>query len=366
MNKRWQSISLKQAKQHPLYGFNIWLMLLIVCLIWRLVTSIAGYGDALEVVSKAMGISIDQAKEVSLPLFDFVKLNIAGNVLGLLVICSLMLMKNKYFRIATTTLIALSWPYTALIAMAFEFPGAGHWIGESLIIFVIYSVIWIAYLNISRSIRVTFENTVLDDDTYSAKVPEEHAPTTSSPSRLTQHTSPYIPNEAAAQNMPYLQVMQKTEQTPVRITASNSEEIWARALAEFESDNRRAGLWAQMYAEADGDEATAKARYLKTRATELTTDSEIQAAQLQAELERQVLLAELALLASVDEEKRLAALAREQDPKGECPNCKKIIYLDLSSCPKCKAVFKTESGEPTNWAIKPLSAFETATRSSTK
>lgn len=366
MNKRWQSISLKQAKQHPLYGFNIWLILLIACLIWRFITSIAGYGNALEVASKTMGISIDQAKEASLPLLDFVKLNIAGNVLGLLIICGLMLMKNKYFRIATTTLIALSWPYTAVIAMTFKFPGAGQWIGESFVIFIIYSAIWIAYLNISRSIRVTFENTVLNDDTYSAKEPEAYTPTTNSPSRLTQPTSPYTPNEAVAQNMPPLQVMQKAAQTLVRITASNSEEIWARALAEFESDNRRAGLWAQMYAEADGNEATAKARYLKTRAAELTADSEIQAAQLQAKLEKQVLSAELALLASVDEEKRLAALAREQDPKGECPNCKKIIYLDLSCCPKCKAAFKTESGEPTNWAIKPLSALEVVTRSSTK
>jgi MORN repeat len=47
------------------------------------------------------------------------------------------------------------------------------------------------------------------------------------------------------------------------------EQHWAAALTEFDSDDRRAGLWARVYAEAQGNEASAKANYLKARATEL-------------------------------------------------------------------------------------------------
>lgn len=51
--------------------------------------------------------------------------------------------------------------------------------------------------------------------------------------------------------------------------AESDEELWSRALDEFESDNRRRGLWASVYAEAGGDEASAKAKYLARRHAEL-------------------------------------------------------------------------------------------------
>ena len=47
------------------------------------------------------------------------------------------------------------------------------------------------------------------------------------------------------------------------------EKYSAAALIEFDSDGRRAGLWARVYAEAQGNEASAKAKYLKARAREL-------------------------------------------------------------------------------------------------
>jgi hypothetical protein len=53
------------------------------------------------------------------------------------------------------------------------------------------------------------------------------------------------------------------------VTASGDEELWARALLEFESQNRRPGLWAKSFAEAGGNEAAAKAGYLTSRVLEL-------------------------------------------------------------------------------------------------
>ena len=46
-------------------------------------------------------------------------------------------------------------------------------------------------------------------------------------------------------------------------------DVWQTALNEFESNNRDNGLWTRCFAEADGDEAKTKARYIKYRAEEL-------------------------------------------------------------------------------------------------
>ncbi|MES1980775.1 MAG: hypothetical protein V4451_22270 [Pseudomonadota bacterium] len=50
------------------------------------------------------------------------------------------------------------------------------------------------------------------------------------------------------------------------------EHLWSAALAEFENSSRRPGLWARVFAEADGNESVAKAAYLKTRVAELSDE----------------------------------------------------------------------------------------------
>ena len=47
------------------------------------------------------------------------------------------------------------------------------------------------------------------------------------------------------------------------------ESVWAAALQEFDSDKRKTGLWATLYAEFDGNETRAKAAYLKARVGQL-------------------------------------------------------------------------------------------------
>ena len=52
-----------------------------------------------------------------------------------------------------------------------------------------------------------------------------------------------------------------------------SDQVWASALAEYEStDRRRPGLYARLYAECDGDEGKVKARYLALRAEQLSRE----------------------------------------------------------------------------------------------
>lgn len=56
--------------------------------------------------------------------------------------------------------------------------------------------------------------------------------------------------------------------TPTESTTPD-EKYWAAALFEFDAGERRAGLWARVFSEAQGNEAQAKASYLKVRAAEL-------------------------------------------------------------------------------------------------
>jgi hypothetical protein len=50
---------------------------------------------------------------------------------------------------------------------------------------------------------------------------------------------------------------------------NHDEELSAQAAAELEDGNRDEGLWAKCFAECDGEENRAKARYIKTRAERL-------------------------------------------------------------------------------------------------
>lgn len=50
---------------------------------------------------------------------------------------------------------------------------------------------------------------------------------------------------------------------------NHDEELYAQAAAELEDGNRDEGLWAKCFAECDGEENKAKARYIKTRAERL-------------------------------------------------------------------------------------------------
>ena len=54
------------------------------------------------------------------------------------------------------------------------------------------------------------------------------------------------------------------------------EEMWAFALREYESAERRLGLYAKLFASFEGDEAKTKAAYIKARVSELTMESLVQ------------------------------------------------------------------------------------------
>lgn len=142
--------------------------------------------------------------------------------------------------------------------------------------------------------------------------------------------------------------------------ADPMEQFWAQALHECESAAMKAGLWAKSFAVAGGDDRAAKATYMRLRAAQLQAlyDEEQQVLklardqELQAEQEKQKAQeAEVAeALAKMTEAKRAEALL----PKGKCPACGDVIPLASEQCPKCTALFTSDS----KWQVMPLSKYE--------
>jgi hypothetical protein len=67
----------------------------------------------------------------------------------------------------------------------------------------------------------------------------------------------------------------QTRSIPPQLTviATDIEEgFWAKALEEYESSNRRQGLFARFFSQAQGNESAAKASYLKWRVEELSLE----------------------------------------------------------------------------------------------
>lgn len=160
--------------------------------------------------------------------------------------------------------------------------------------------------------------------------------------------------------------------TPIPVAAQAHiaepmEEFWAQALQEFESTAMKAGLWAKAFAVAGGDERIAKATYLHLRATQLQVlfDEQQQALKVAHELELQAeekkhkaQEAELAeVLAKLTADERAEALL----PKGECPVCGHVTLLAAEQCPKCTALFTSDS----RWRVKPLTQYEAIVQQTT-
>ncbi|MFZ2387027.1 MAG: DUF805 domain-containing protein [Polaromonas sp.] len=121
------------------------------------------------------------------------------------------------------------------------------------------------------------------------------------------------------------------------------EHIWSAAISEFDGPSRRLGLWARAFAEAQGNEPTAKANYLRYRANELWQELEVLR-------EQELRKAEAAMSAAAFAHLSVAQRAYAALPKGICPNCEAaVIPLTADTCPKCKAMF----GHGDGWKVLP-------------
>jgi len=192
----------------------------------------------------------------------------------------------------------------------------------------------------------------------------EFGPPTSKPSSL-----PLLGDEVVKTPLPAASPMTVMAEVPLQNLAPSEmggvepmEEFWAQALQECDEKKMRPGLWAKAFADSQGQEAVAKAQYMRLRATQLQLEWSLLRDQAVAEQERalqaetvqqQALAAEQAIvLAKMSDDERTEALK----PKGRCPNCSAVIKLESKSCPHCNAIFGSDSA----WQIRALSSAEQA------
>jgi hypothetical protein len=188
-------------------------------------------------------------------LTEFLKIFAAASVFSWLVILALYGLKSRSFRIVAITLIMAPWPVLATVYLP-HLPQSLI-LGGS-IVWLIAAVTWVAYLQRSRRVRVTFEQRILAGPLY-----PRTEPISAWQSPFTRMT-PALDGPADA-----IDRYRPADVADMADTADPMEECWAQALAEYDGDRKKPGLWARAYADARGDEAVAKAHYLKYRAEQL-------------------------------------------------------------------------------------------------
>lgn len=327
MATHWQTLSIEEAQQHPLYGIGGWLIVFSIGLALGLLKELGTInGEA-----HSAGMTLSEFFSVEHPAVSYTKFALGLQTLIVTIIYWLLFSKHSSFRKHASILLLISWPIAALIGLAYPFPGSGSTLIQSVIPWVLSCTVWVTYLQRSKRVRVTFENQVtVDAPTDSASVAKNQSTVLPEPP-LRDVTQPNY--EGALTQAYQASVLYETP----------PEEFWAVALTEFESDKRRPGLWARVFAEAKGNDAIAKAGYLSCRANELSLEHADQVAAAVRKEKAQAREAQLALLSEKDR-------AYELQPKGTCPNCDSIIELSSSSCPKCRAIF----GEGSAWQLIPL------------
>ena len=103
------------------------------------------------------------------------------------------------------------------------------------------------------------------------------------------------------------------------------EQLYEFAAEEIAANNIRPGLWAKAIAESDGDDAKAKARYIKLRVETMKAETDLQdyaseyAHKAEADMHKQE-----------EERRREEAIHAVNQPTGEAPNFT-IVYIVIAA-----------------------------------
>lgn len=229
MARQWQQLSLEGAKRHPLYGIKNWLAVFAFGVLIAPFRSIGGVSNA----AREAGLTLSQLLNADISTGAFVTSSMAFDsaVAGLLL--WLLFSKNRHFRVASISLLVLQWPayfVVAFITGGTKIPG---FVGVFVFQFfggLLLTVIWVAYLQRSRRVRVTFENCVVVEKKSTSQI--------------------------RGNGMP----------VPTTQASSSGNDAYAAALAEIEEGRLDKGVWARAFADAGGEDAKAKALYIKARA----------------------------------------------------------------------------------------------------
>lgn len=313
MANHWQQVPIEQARQHALYGVGGWLVFFAVGLLLSLFRELG----AANVEAYKAGMTFGELLTIDHPAALYLKAALGLQAAMIVIIYWLLFSKHPSFRKTTSALLLAGWPVVALLGVIQPFPGLVNALAVGFFSWALSCGVWVTYLQRSRRVRITFEHCVATDGQGNAHcvVPSERPSVVTPLAHGTREPQP-----APAWSAPP-EVAHADQST--RPVGAVEEEFWSNALAEFEGPSQRPGVWARAYAEAQGNEAVAKAAYLRYRASELERQAKERARE--AELER---------LAG---EQR----AYELIPKGRCPNsnCRYVMPLSQKTCVKCGALF---------------------------
>lgn len=318
----WIEVSEEEARKHPLYGVGGWLLLFAIGM---LLAPIKSLGDASS-MARAAGMSLSEMFDLAIPVVRCYKIALGAQVLQTTVVLWMMLAKPPAFRPVTSWILILGFPATAAVQLVLApFEGSAAMVGEMSMLWALSCAIWVTYLNLSRRVRVTFEHRIRSDGATNTVVP---APATAPAREPRDVQTAQVPPHAHAH-------------APASFAASDTtaeENHWAQALAEFDGSERRPGLWARSFVQAQGDEVKAKVFYLAARADELARSMGKPAdgdGPTHAEAPATA-----------------AATSRMPPQKATCPNCSKTLMLADEECPHCRAFF----GPGATWAPIPQAA----------
>jgi len=272
-----------------LYGVKNWL---VVFAIGVLLGGLRELGT-LNGEAHEAGITIIELLAIDHPAAHYAKISLSLNAAFILVVFWLLLTKNPKFRPIASGLLLASWPLGALVGTAFPYQGLGSALTASLLPWLLSCAVRVTYLNRSRRVRVTFEQMTIDGESGSTEKSATLADingATVLPDRRPTSNSGLAPQPSTG----------NAASSSVNDTKSTAfdDELWAKSLTEFESDTRNRGLWARCFAEASGNEAIAKARYLSERTSQFQIAEE--KAILQQKLKEAAQLEKRKLEQSVD------------------------------------------------------------------
>ncbi len=181
----------------------------------------------------------------------------------------LLFTKHRSFRLVASCLLLASWPLFLVVAFVTNATGAGGALGSGILPWAGSCAIWVAYLNRSRRVRVTFEHAIRVDSPASQVVATRSAPINASNEPRQTLSVPSMSSNTPLTSPGW----QSSFESARPSSANDDEDRWATAIAEFDSDARRAGLWAKSFAKADGNESQAKAAYLQERVQQLSAEA---------------------------------------------------------------------------------------------
>lgn len=223
----WKIVDKEEAQQHPLYGIGGWLLVFALGLV---LGSLYTLGTVAQ-IANALGTDFGGMTSSDHPLAEFGLVIAFVQLAGTAAIFTLLVLKHSSFRVVSSLVMLLSWPVIALLGFLNPFPGLGSIVAQGSLSWLLTCAVWVTYLQRSARVRVTFEHCVrAEGSAIKGEVAGSH-------------------NTLGKSGPP--------------------DECWAEALKEFEGGDRRQGLWARTYAEANGNESIAKASYLAARAQEL-------------------------------------------------------------------------------------------------